>query len=1447
MTGNRSYLIDYEEIDGGFVAFGGSTKGGKITRNGKISTCKLDFKDVYFVKELKFNLFSVSQMCDKKNNVLFTYTECVILSPDFKLLDESHVLLKVPRKDNMYSIDFKNIVPLGGLTCLFAKATLDESNLWHMRLGHINFKTMNKLVRGNLVRGLPLNFFENDHTCVACQKGKQHKASCKTKTVRPRLGILKAFIIGIGNLIDHKVKIIRCDNGTKFKNKEMNQFCEKQGIKREFSIARTSQQNGVAKRKNRTLIEAARTMLDDLKLHTTFWLKQLILLVMYKIGCPVTILNTLDHLGKFDRKADEGFFVRYSVNRKAFRVFNSRTRIVEETLHITFLENKPNVAGSGPEWLFYIDTLTKSMNYKPVVAGNQSNGNAGTKACDDAGKARMETVPGKDYILLPLWPKDASVNSTNSINTVSSFVNAAGIEDNDVDGNIVYGCADDPNMPHLEEIGRFSDAEDDTTEADMNNLDTYFQVNLVPTTRIHKHHPLEQINRDLHSAPQTRRMTKNLEEHGLFSSVQQRTNHKDFQNCLFACFLSQAKPKKVIQALKDPSWIEAMQEELLQFKLQHVWTLVDLPHGKRAIGTKWVYRNKKDERCIMIRKKARLVIQGYTQEDGIDYDEVFALVARIEAIRLFLAYASFKDFVVYQMDVKSAFLYGKIEEEVYVCQPPGFEDPVFPDRVYKVEKALYVLHQAPRAWNEMCTEFEKMMHKKFQMSSMGELTFFLGLQVTQKDDGIFISQDKYVDEILKKFGFSTMKTASTPMETSKPLMKDENAEDVDVHLYRSMIGSLMYLTSSRPNIIFVVYACARFQVTPKVSHLHVVKGIFRYLKGQPKMGLWYPKDSPFDLKAYTNSDYAGASLDRKSTTGDSEYVATSNCYGQVLWIQNQMLDYGYNFMNTKIFIHNESTICIVKNLVFHSKTKHIEIRHHFIRDSYEKRLIQVIKIHTDHNVADLLTKAFDVSRFQYLIARWLEWNAKTTKDEIEVKTGNSKVNAVGHYLVLLGETVFNDEYDTPSHTKKVFANITRKGKDFSRTVTPLFPSMMASQTVEGKGLGQPTKPQHIPTIASPSHSSGPTTLVADETVHQEKRDRMERVSTTASSLEAEQDSDNIIRTQSMATLNEPIPQGTGSCSGPRRQDTILRDRPAQTRFERLSKQSNDPPLSRVNTLGSGEDIMKLNELMEIYTRLSKRVLSLENTKTAQDLEIINLKKRIKKLEKKKKSRTLQLKRRLFKFGIESSTEKSLGDHEDASKQGRNEIDHDEGISWFQEDAETQGRYGHDIEINTASTSITTASINITTAELVTTASALNTTASVSVSTAAPGTPPTTTTLIEDEDLIIAQTLMKMRSVKSKEKSKEKGVSSTRLTRGVIIKEASETTTRPIVPPQQQLDPKDKGKCIMKEPEKPMKVKGEDQIEYDAGVAQRLQAELDEEARLEREREEEASNAALIEE
>ncbi|GJT23870.1 putative ribonuclease H-like domain-containing protein [Tanacetum coccineum] len=544
----------------------------------------------------------------------------------------------------------------------------------------------------------------------------------------------------------------------------------------------------------------------------------------------------------------------------------------------------------------------------------------------------------------------AKASSTNIVNTASTPVSTAtpygGLSFTDLTNT----NQDDSEIPALEEIydnptnGIFTNSsyDDEGVVADFTNLEPVVNVSPIPTSRINSIHPLTLDLRDPQSAVQTRsKVTKSFRAHAFVSYIQKqrRNNHKDFQHCLFACFLSQNEPKKISEVLEDEN----------------------LPYGKKEIGTKWVYRNKKDKRGVVVRNKARLVAQGHRQEEGIDYDEVFAPVAKIEAIRIFLAFASYMGFIVYQMDVKSAFLYGKIDKEVYVSQPPGFIDPKYSKKVYKVVKALYGLHQAPRAWYATLSTF--LLKNGYRRGTIDKTLFI------KKDKHDIILVQVYVDDII--FG---------------------STKNLGVMNLRSMIGSLMYLTASRPDIMFAVCACSRFQVTPKTSHLSAVKRIFRYLKGKPKLGLWYPRVSSFDLEAYSDSDYAGANLDRKSTTGgcqflgrrliswqckkqtivatsttEAEYVAAANCCGQVLWIQNQMLDYGFNFMNTKIYIDNESTICIVKNPVYHSKTKHIAIRHHFIRDAYEKKLIQVLKIHTNDNVADLLTKAFDVSRFQFLV------------------------------------------------------------------------------------------------------------------------------------------------------------------------------------------------------------------------------------------------------------------------------------------------------------------------------------------------------------------------------------------------------------------------------------------------------------------------------------------------
>nr|GEU59700.1 putative ribonuclease H-like domain-containing protein [Tanacetum cinerariifolium] len=1053
MTGNMSYLSDFEAINGGYLAFGGNPKGGKITEKGKIKTGKLDFDDVYFVKELKFNLFSVSQMCDKKNSVLFIETECIVLSPEFKLPDENQVLLRVPRENNMYNVNLKNIVPSRDLTCLFEKATLDESNLWHRRLGHINFKTMNKLVK--------------------------------------------------------------------------------------------------------------------------------------------------DPLDKFDGMADEGFLVGYSVSSKAFRVFNSKTRIIQETLHINFMKNKPNVAGSGPTWLFDINTLTKSMNYQPVTAGNQYNPSAGVQEQFDAEKAGEENV--QQYVLFPLW----SSGSKNPQNT---------------DGDATFEVKEhefEGRKPESEvHVSQSSSAHtkkhDDKTKKEA-KVFAIGQISTNSTNTFSAAGPSNTVVSPTHGK----------------SSYMDPSQYPDDSNMPAFEDITYSNDEEDVGAEADFTNLETnITEELLQFKMQKVWVLVDLPNRKGAIGTKWVFRNKKNKRGIVVRNKARLVSQGHTQEEGIDYEEVFAPVARIETIRLFLAYASFMGFMVYQMNVKGAFLYGTIEEKVYVCQPPGFKDPDYHDKVYKVVKALYGLHQAPRAWYEtlanyllensfqrgkinqtlfikkqkgdillvhvyiddiifgstnkdLCKAFEKLMKDKFQMSSMGELTFFLVLQVKQKPDGIFISQDKYVAKILRKFGLTDGKSASTPINTENPLLKDPDGEDVDVHTYRSMISSLMYLTSSRPNIMFAVCAFARFQVTPKASHLHAVKRIFRYLKGKPHLGLWYPKDSPFNLVAYSDSDYVGASLDRKSTTwgsqflgcrliswqcekqtvvatssNEAEYVAAASCWAQVLWIQNQLLDYG------KKVIIAEATVREALQL----------------DDAESIDCLPNEEVFTELSRMGLVRNVDSSSKF-YMYPRFLRLMIRAQVGDLSFHT---------------------TKYSSPALTQKVFANMRRVGKGFSRVETPLFEGMIVAQQADN---------------------------VADE------------------------------------VIPTPLPSPIAAPPSPSQQQ----------------QPTHDAAIS----------LDLLHTFLETCTTLTRKAKALEQDNVAQALEIIKLKHRVKKLERKNKLKVSGL-RRLRKVGttqrIESFTDTVMDYQEDASKHGEiiANIDADEDVTLkdvaavektaeIEKDADVQGR------------------------------------------------------------------------------------------------------------------------------------------------------------------------------
>ncbi|GKC97588.1 retrovirus-related pol polyprotein from transposon TNT 1-94, partial [Tanacetum coccineum] len=454
----------------------------------------------------------------------------------------------------------------------------------------------------------------------------------------------------------------------------------------------------------------------------------------------------------------------------------------------------------------------------------------------------------------------------------------------------------------------------------------------------------------------------------------------DPEMCMFALTVSIVKPKNIKEAMADSAWIEAMQEELHQFdRLQ-------------------------DEDQTVIRNKARLVAKGYAQEEGIDFEESFAPVARLEAVRIFVAYAAHKSFPIYQMDVKTAFLNGPLKEEVYVAQPDGFVDPDHPDKVYRLRKALYGLKQAPRAWYDELSKFliskgftkgiidptlftikygedillvqiyvddiifgstnpkfskrfEKLMHGRFEMSLMGEMKFFLGLQIHQSP-------------------------------------RDLSGEPVDQTDYRSKIGSLMYLTSSRPDIVQVVCYCARYQARPTKKHLKEVKRIFRYLRGTINMGLWYPKGSGFKLTTFSDADHVGCIDTRKSTSGgiqflgdklvswmskkqdctamssvEAEYMALSTSCAQVMWMRTQLQDYGFNYNKIPLYCDSQSAIAISCNLVHHSNTKHIHTLYHFIKEQVENGIIELYFVRTEYQLADMFTKAISEDKFQYLVRR----------------------------------------------------------------------------------------------------------------------------------------------------------------------------------------------------------------------------------------------------------------------------------------------------------------------------------------------------------------------------------------------------------------------------------------------------------------------------------------------
>nr|GEU58443.1 hypothetical protein [Tanacetum cinerariifolium] len=673
-----------------------------------------------------------------------------------------------------------------------------------------------------------------------------------------------------------QVRIVRTDKGMEFLNQTLHAYFASEGIHHQTSVSRTPEQNGVVERRNRTLVEADRTMLSAVKV-------------------PLDGEN----LNKMKEKGDACIFVGYSTQSRSYRVFNKRTRVIVETIHVNFDELPHMVSDHvssdpGPQYRTVttsneLDLLFSLMFAELLNGSSQVVSKSSAVTTADAPNQRQQqhttplnnqTTPEPTCLVSTQAP---TVTSTENINQAEMITENAQVVDDEFI-NIFY-------------------------------------------------HPLEQVIRNPSQSVRTRRQLES-----------------DGEMCMFA-----------------------LTEELHQFDRLDVWELVDRPLCNNVINMKWLWKNKRDKENTIIRNKSRLLAKGYAQKEGVDFEKSFAQVARLEAVRLFIAYVVHKSFTVYQMDVKIAFLYGPLKEEVYVNQPDGFVDPYHPDKVYRLKKALYGLKQAPRVWFDelsnflvskgfskgsidptlfitkhrgyillvqiyvddiifgsmnpkLSKQFEKLMHIKFEMSMMGELKFFLGIHIHQSPHDADLS--------------------GTPIDQTK---------------YRSMVGALMYLIASRPYIMHATCYCARYQAKPTEKHLTAIKRIFQYLKDTIHMGLWYPKDTGFELTAFSDSDHAGCLESRKSTSGGIQFL--------VLWLRTQLTDYGFHFDKIPMYCDSKAAIAISCNPVQYSRTKHIDVRYHFIKEKVEKGIVELFFVGTEYQLADMFTKALPEERFKYLVRR----------------------------------------------------------------------------------------------------------------------------------------------------------------------------------------------------------------------------------------------------------------------------------------------------------------------------------------------------------------------------------------------------------------------------------------------------------------------------------------------
>lgn len=964
MCGNKHLFKEMRKVEDGHVSFGDASK---IEVKGQGTVCYLQkdglvgsIQDVYYVPDLKTNILSMGQLMEKGYSVLLRDRVLHLKDKKGRLVTQVEM-----GRNRMYKLNLRSLQG----KCLRVDVE-DKASLWHLRFGHLHHGGLKELAKKNMVHGLPDMDYKGKF-CEECVLGKHTRTSFQNKAeyqAKQPLELIhtdicgpitpgsfsgkryfisfiddfsrktwvyflkekseafeafKKFKVMVEKTIGRHIKAVRSDRGGEYTSAAFMKYCEEQGIKRFLTAPYTPQQNGVAERKNRTILDMVRSMLKSKKLPKEFWAEA--------VQCAIYVQNRCPH-----------------------------TKLDDQT---------PQEAWSGQ---------------KPTVSHFKIFGSVAYAHVPDQQRTKLEDK-SKRYIFIGY---DEKTKGYKLLDPISKKV----VVSRDVRVNEASEWDWNNSTQTIIEVGESSTATPITIPSDPETTD----------------------DEDAPRQPKMRTL------HDLYDSTSE---------VHLVCLLADAENISFEEAVRDKKWKNAMDEEIKAIDRNNTWKLMELPEGCQPIGVKWVFKKKMNAQGEIERYKARLVAKGYKQKAGIDYDEVYAPVARMETIRLLISQAAQFRWPIFQMDVKSAFLNGVLEEEVYIEQPPGYMKIGEEKKVLKLKKALYGLKQAPRAWNtridtyfkesgfkqcpyehalytkksggnvlfvalyvddlifmgnndEIIEKFKDTMTREFEMTDLGLMKFFLGLEVRQGETGIFVSQETYAKEILKKYKMADCNPVSTPMEPGAKLSKFDGGERVDASKYRSLVGSLRYLTCTRPDLSLSVGIVSRFMEEPVYSHWKALKRILRYVKGTESLGLFYSKTEEFKLLGYTDSDWCGDIDDRKSTSGyvffmgdtaftwlskkqpivtlstcEAEYVAASWCVCHAIWLRNLLGKFEQQQLGaTEIRIDNKSAIELAKNPVNHERSKHIDVRFHFIRDQVKKGSVELVHVASRDQVADIFTK-----------------------------------------------------------------------------------------------------------------------------------------------------------------------------------------------------------------------------------------------------------------------------------------------------------------------------------------------------------------------------------------------------------------------------------------------------------------------------------------------------------